>query len=58
MHLNGPHTACLGKETCSSKQAAIPLERFAAAAIASACIASAWHRDRAVYPCGEAYRES
>ena len=48
MHLNAPHTACLRKETCSSKQATIPPERFAAAAIASACTASAWHRDRSL----------
>ena len=60
MHLNAPRTACLCKETCSSKQAAIPPERFAAAAIQlvqrQRGIVTA--HDRAVYPCEEAYRES
>ena len=46
MHLNTPQSACICKDTCSSIQAAIPPERLAAVAIASACTASAWHRDR------------
>ena len=64
MHLNAPRTACLCIDTCSSKQTAIPPERFAGIvsqeSIASAGTVSAWHRDRSdhtVYPCREAYKE-
>ena len=46
MHLNVPRTACLCIDTCYSKQTTIPPEHFAAAAIVSAGIMLAWHRDR------------
>ena len=58
MHLNAPRTICLCIDTCYSKQTTIPPERFAAVVIASAGTVSSWHRDRSVYPCGEAYKQS
>ena len=65
MHLNAPRTTplttprttCLCIDTCYSKQTTIPPEHFAAVAIASAGTVLAWHRDRSVYPCGEAYKQ-
>ena len=58
MYLNAPRTTCLCIDICYSKQTTIPPERFAAVVIAPAGTVSARHRDRSVYPCGEAYKQS